>query len=309
MPTDQVPTPITGNPRPDKLRGGNAQPDAINNKASDSSALGASQQQARAAAVHIDGGMSAPASQPSTPVEDVALSCAQSRLPVHHERLTQVLAGYALLTPEQQKEVSRIINPPAVVAGSSVAVESPAKLGRSGPLFSDDAERPALSSTGDHKSGIHPEIIHLAECRLHLPFTLFLAQSQKDLFLKLNLLREHLIIKGSKTYVIKVDQFPDEAKMDPTDWREAWANYLVFLEAEASPGVFLCWQRHFRFLSSQQNLQHNFPAILRFDIERRREYTAFLMVHDEETYLRRFQKVKTMVLMEDLDSWKKAVGI
>ncbi|PPR03772.1 hypothetical protein CVT26_005787 [Gymnopilus dilepis] len=309
MAADPIPTPVTGNPVPEDLRGGNARPDAISNEASDSSGSGASQQQAGTAAVSNDDAGPISASRPSTPVDDenVVPSRAQSCSPVQHEHLTQVLAGYALLTPEQQKEVSRIISPHAVVTEAPAALTSPAKSGRSGPLFSDDAERPALSSTGDHKFGIHPEIIRLAECRLHLPLTLFLAQSQKDLFLKPNLLREHLIIKGSKTYVIRVDQFPDEERMDPTDWMEAWANYLVFLEAEASERVFLRWQKHFKFLSSQQDLRRNFPAILRFDIERRREYTAFPTVHDEEVYLRRFQEVKHMVLFEELDSWKKLV--
>ncbi|KAF8199586.1 hypothetical protein BJ912DRAFT_825546, partial [Pholiota molesta] len=136
-------------------------------------------------------------------------------------------------------------------------------------LFSEDVERPAPSTLGDHKFGVHPEVIKLAQNKQHLPLTLFLYKSQKELFLKPTLAREQLIVNGSKVYVIKIDQFPDEGAMDYTDWTEAWGNYMDFLQAEASDGVYRRWVNHYKFLSGHQDLRAHFPAILRFDIEQR----------------------------------------
>ncbi|KAF8183699.1 hypothetical protein BJ912DRAFT_799212, partial [Pholiota molesta] len=136
-------------------------------------------------------------------------------------------------------------------------------------LFSEETERPAPSTVGEHKFGVHPEIVKLAQCKQHLPLSLFLYKSQKELFLKPSLTREQLIINGSKVYLIKLDQFPDESRMDYMDWTEAWGNYLEFLKARASDAVFQRWLKHYKFLSGHQELRVNFAAILRFDIEQR----------------------------------------
>ncbi|KAF8960244.1 hypothetical protein BDZ97DRAFT_1760880 [Flammula alnicola] len=218
--------------------------------------------------------------------------------------VTQVLAGFALLTPEQRSDVARAIRPKDKVVD---ILPPAAKSGRSSVLFSEEAERPSPSTTGEHKFGVHPEVIRLAECKQHIPLSLFLAESQKLLFLKPGLSREQLILNGSKVYIIKIDQFPEESKMDPTDWMEAWANYLTFLEAEASDGVFRRWLNHFKFLSSHKDLRQNFPAILLFDIEQRREYAALPTIYDEASYLRRFQEIKHAVLLDELAEWKRSL--
>ncbi|KAF8967911.1 hypothetical protein BDZ97DRAFT_1593232, partial [Flammula alnicola] len=197
--------------------------------------------------------------------------------------VTQVLAGFALLTPEQRADVERAIKPMGKATADPIPVIKPV---RSSVLFSEEVERPAPATTGEHKFGVHPEVIRLAEYKQHLPLSLFLAESQKILFLKPGLSREQLIHNGSKVYIIKIDQFPEESRLDPTDWMEAWANYLTFLEAEASDGVYRRWARHFKFLSSHSDLRQNFAAILSFDIEQRREYAALPTTYDEVAYLR-----------------------
>ncbi|KAF8166246.1 hypothetical protein BJ912DRAFT_1067977 [Pholiota molesta] len=144
----------------------------------------------------------APSSRPPSPTPD-------------DDHVTQVLAGFSLLSSGQREDVLRIVDPRADIPAVATAVVRPET---STTLFTEEAERPAPSTVGDHKFGIHPEVVKLAQYRQHLPLSLFLYKSQKDLFMKPSLAREQHIVNGSKVYLIKMDQFPDETHMDYMDW-------------------------------------------------------------------------------------------
>ncbi|KAF8152205.1 hypothetical protein B0H34DRAFT_810224 [Crassisporium funariophilum] len=223
----------------------------------------------------------------------------------HHalsgDHQTAFLAAWSLMSDVQKKDILGVIGPKAM--GDDLT-HKPKTTAIAGPIFSEEKELSPVTAVGAHKFGIHPEVRKLAAAGLHVPISLFLAKSMRDIFLK-TIPREQHILGNTKTYLIKIDNFPDENLMDPTDWLEAWSGYLAFLESVASPGVFLRWKTHYRFLSGQEDLRQNFSAILRFDIEQRRQYAAQPTTFHEETYYRRFTEVKNLVMKEENDEWRR----
>lgn len=218
------------------------------------------------------------------------------------DTFTQMLAAYSLLSPDQQSKWRLLMGAPKSV----LAPRGPTSQQAPSPsvIFSGEGELPAASLHGEHKFGIHPEVVRLAQNKQYLPLSLFLASSVCDLFLT-TIPTHRLMHDGSKIHVINVDHFPDETKLDAAEWLEAWANYKRFLQQHAVDAVFRRWDSHFNFLSSQADFRSNFPAILRFDIQYRREYNARPFLHDEIQFLRDFQAVKDTLLREDLALWRK----
>ncbi|KAF8155874.1 hypothetical protein B0H34DRAFT_675985 [Crassisporium funariophilum] len=142
------------------------------------------------------------------------------------------LAAWAVMSEDQRKVIHDVITP-----SSTEGVVTPSlNTNPAVPIFSEEKEDRPVTVVGAHKFGIHPEVCN------------------------------------TKAYLIKVDSFPDENALDPTDWLEAWSGYLNFLEVVATSRVFLRWKSHYLFLSSQEDLRINFSAILRFDIEQRRQF-------------------------------------
>ncbi|KAF8157911.1 hypothetical protein B0H34DRAFT_797347 [Crassisporium funariophilum] len=168
---------------------------------------------------------------------------------VPEEHHTAFLVAWSLMNDNQRETVFNVIGPKAVPKPSAVKPKPTA----SDLIFVEERELLPVTTVGAHKFGIHPKIRKLAAAGLHVPILLFLARSMSDIFLK-SIPKEQHIIGNTKTYLIKVDNFPDKNSMDPTDWLEAWSGYLSFLESVASPGVFLRWKSHYQFLSSQEDL-------------------------------------------------------
>lgn len=239
----------------------------------------------------------------SVPLTDVDVQAEQSPpSPTTSENgddtFIQMLAAFSQLPPDQQAKWRQLMG-----ASPTEAKRAPLTIKETPTpplvLFTEDAEAPATSLHGEHKFGIHPEVVRLAKHRQYIPLSLFLADSIRDLFLE-KIPTERLAHDGSKIQVIDVSHFRDESKLDVAEWMEAWASYKRFLRQYSSDSVYLRWERHFDFLSSQADFRANFPAILRFDIRYRREYNARPFLFDQAQFLRDFQAVKDAVLREDM---------
>ncbi|KAF8167661.1 hypothetical protein B0H34DRAFT_813996 [Crassisporium funariophilum] len=165
--------------------------------------------------------------------EEEATPSTEGRVPhsVPEDHQTAFLAAWSLMTDDQKGKIFDVIGPKSVPEALPAKPKSTvAEL-----LFLEERELPPVTTVGAHKFGIHPEVRKLAASGLHVPISLFLAKSMRDIFLK-SIPKEQHIIGNTKTYLIKVENFPDENSMDPTDWLEAWSGYLTFLESVASPG-------------------------------------------------------------------------
>ncbi|KAF8148614.1 hypothetical protein B0H34DRAFT_679626 [Crassisporium funariophilum] len=233
--------------------------------------------------------------------EDEGGGTSEVQLSIPEDHQNGFLAAWSLMSEEQKKKIFDVIgtNP-----GPDDMAVKPKLSSTVGHIFSKEREISPVTAVGTHKFGFHPEVRKLAMAGLHVPISLFLAKSMRDIFLK-SIPKEQHIIGNTKTYLIKVDNFPDENSIDPTDWLEAWSGYLAFLELVASQGVFLRWKTHYRFLSSQEDLRQNFAAILRFNIEQRRQYAAQPTSFHKDTYYCRFTEVKNLVMKEENDEWRQ----
>lgn len=203
------------------------------------------------------------------------------------------LAAFKELSALEQSEVQRIIgaHPSAKSVSLRSSLVDTAAEGTSSLLFSEEAEEVLTDSFGPKPYKLHHDIQRLVELRVYLPISLFLNKSISDISLT-SIPRETIVVKGTKSHVIRVDFFPDERKLDPTDWIEAWVNYLEFFRVVASPAVFSRWERHYKVLSSKENFRLNFTAILRFDIRYRREYNANPFQFDQAHFDRMFVEVR-----------------
>lgn len=211
----------------------------------------------------------------------------------YEHNATDFLAAFKELSDAERKEVQRVINARhgAKQASQRSALVDIDSEGTSSLLFSEEAEEVLTDSFGPKAYKLHHDVRRLVELKVYLPISLFLNKSISDISLT-SIPRETIVVKGVKSHVIKVDFFPDERKLDPTDWMEAWVNYLEFFRVVASPAVFSRWERHYKILSSRENFRDNFTAILRFDIRYRREYNANPFQFDQAHFDRMFVEVR-----------------
>lgn len=205
--------------------------------------------------------------------------------------VTQFLAAFTSLPAADRRQIEAVF---------SAALKGTDTLPR-GPLLTADLEKPAIANGGGHKFGIHPNLRDLAANRQHLPLTLFLAKSQRMMFLE-QIPTITIRRAGSKVTIIKTDHFPSENVMEPGEWMEAWGNYLIFLEAEADEAVLNRWKAHYHYLSSYEDQKIHFPAILRFDIEQRKEYMAAPSTFDQLIYNQRFTETKAALILDKIQA-------
>lgn len=212
------------------------------------------------------------------------------------------LAAFKELSQADKDKISSLIG-----AHHAAKVAAPENLdhslnviatgGASNLLFSDDVEEDIVDSHGPKPYKLHHDIRKLVELRVYLPLSLFLNKSIEDITLT-SIPRETIVVKGVKSHVLKIDYFPDEKKMDATDWIEAWMNYLEFFKTVSTDTIVARWERHFKILSSKDNLRNNFRAILQFDICYRREYTAnpfkFDQLHFDTMFSEEREKIRDL---------------
>jgi len=103
-----------------------------------------------------------------------------------------------------------------------------------------------------------------------------------------------------KRHIIDIKYFQGEDCMDIGDWHEAWTRYLRFVETHGDKDSAIRWKKHHEFLAEQDNLKHNFAAILKFDIETRTKYNLNASPHDKDSYRHRFEAIKLEVLQAEI---------
>jgi hypothetical protein len=223
--------------------------------------------------------------------------------PTNTNHSVQFLAAYSLLSVAEKAQVDAVI-------AAATSRKSPTVTTTAVPLFSEERERAATSTTRSREISFHPCLVTLASNDQHIPLTLFLTSSLRKLNLEYNNIETKNIrlSSGTKVTVIKTDGFPDEATMEPADWMEAWRNRLKFMvNVGAGTTVYDRWNKHFIFLSSHENLKLNFPSILKFDIEQRKEYAAHPTAFEENVYYGRFQEIKAYILEEKFTALKTSL--
>lgn len=253
------PAGVTGNPIPEDLGGGNAEGDGIIEDIPQPG-LGVEQDNEPSEPAIPDDHVDEPVERLASPIlinDDMQV-------------VTDMLSAYSQLSPDDRARVSG-----AITAKQAPLIPEKLPLSASGKkiLFSEEFEVPMDLSGGAHKFQAHPDIRTLMGFRLYLPLTLFSAKAMREIHLT-SIPREQITVNGTKHSVLKVSHFPDENTMDPTDWMEAWANYLDFIKDNSTPIALQRWKNHFNTLQRTDDLRENFRAILAFDTQYRREYAA-----------------------------------
>ncbi|KAF8058986.1 hypothetical protein FPV67DRAFT_1522506, partial [Lyophyllum atratum] len=161
------------------------------------------------------------------------------------------------------------------------------------------------------KFGFHPALAILACNDRHIPLTMFLAKSLKRIHMDEGLAYETIRMSaGNKVTVLKTGAFPDEKTMDAADWLEGWKYFKEFLgELEAEEAVLKRWNFHFDFVTSHDDFKDNFPTVLRFDIEQRREYAAYPTQFDERTYFKHWHQVQDAVRRDEFQALKRSIEL
>ncbi|KAI0634366.1 hypothetical protein C8Q77DRAFT_746622 [Trametes polyzona] len=118
-------------------------------------------------------------------------------------------------------------------------------------------------------------LVDLIELGFHLPLTLCTNEALEAVRMD----PTRLVVKNlhdadrQKVAVVDVaNGWPDEFSMCSEDWRDAWTNFLQILPEVLEPEGVERFRRHHDFLVKQPNFKVRFPAILRFDINIRRDY-------------------------------------
>ena len=89
--------------------------------------------------------------------------------------------------------------------------------------------------------------------------------------------------------------------MSIPDWHEAKANYKTFLFEAFDDEVASRWTRHHEFLTSIDEFEKSFLAILRFDTSERVSYTFRPMKFNEVAYYQKWNAIKLEILQENLE--------
>ncbi|KAG5647793.1 hypothetical protein H0H81_007406 [Sphagnurus paluster] len=197
-----------------------------------------------------------------------------------NERLLQIMSAFALLPREDQEQFLGVMAVQKRPASTSVPVASaPA-------LYSAAREEPSQTDPSARKFGFHECLRILALHGQHIPLTMFLSELLRKLaYGRVPLEKIHLA-SGIKVAFVKTEAFPDEEKMDTAEWMEGWTNYKDFMKAQgAEDSVYARWVCHYDYLSSRRDFKANFPTILRFDIEQRKQYVAHPVAYCELAYL------------------------
>ncbi|KAF8062372.1 hypothetical protein FPV67DRAFT_1422033 [Lyophyllum atratum] len=239
----------------------------------------------------------------------------ESAGPEGDEHLLQFLAAYKQLSDAQRKTVDAVIaatdTPDLTLAAKKVPAASTIVTSSVPRLFSAAREKPAHSSTGAKKFGFHPALQILASNDRHIPLTMFLAKSLKRIHMDEGLDYETLRMSaGNKVTVLKTKTFPDEKAMDAADWLEGWKYFKEFLgELDADEAVLKRWNFHFDFVTSHDDFKDNFPTVLRFDIEQRREYAAYPTQFDERIYFKHWHQVQDAVRKDEFLALKRSIEL
>ena len=195
--------------------------------------------------------------------------------------VVRLVAAYSLLSPNSKR-----------AADSVLAKERSAHLAGEVRFLPFDLDDDAPIVTPDVKViPISKLIDNLANAGFHVPLSLFTFDSLSKLQSQTHFLKTIKVHHdGQNVYILDTSQFPPEGDMQPLDWYSAWERYLEWIGRRQGPIAKRMWAAHFRFLARKSEFVDNFPAILRFDIDIRFEYSSdpssvISMHHYKERFL------------------------
>ncbi|KAF9467015.1 hypothetical protein BDZ94DRAFT_1133559, partial [Collybia nuda] len=183
--------------------------------------------------------------------------------------LIQFASAFSQFSPNTQSQAISLIK-------SSTVPTIPTASSLLQFLFSTNDELPASSSSHDPGYFVHPFIVRLAENKLHIPLTLFTSKSTNRLFKETTTIKQTTTFNptGVKCHIIDLSHFPDEDSLDIADWHESWNRYKNFQRIYCVPKIATRWENHYAFLSKHDDFRTHFPAILKFDIQQRTNYSV-----------------------------------
>lgn len=150
---------------------------------------------------------------------------------------------------------------------------------------------------------IHPFIISLTENGSHIPFSLFTTSTMNALHMSRASIPQKTVINrltSLKWHIIDIKYFQGEDSMDIGDWHEAWTWCHCFVETHSNKDSAIWWKKHHEFLAKQDNLNCNFAAIVKFDIETQMKYNLTPSPHNEDSYRCCFKAIKLEVLQAEI---------
>jgi len=150
---------------------------------------------------------------------------------------------------------------------------------------------------------VHPALSELAINMCHIPLTLLTTEATRRLFTEDSAIKKkqtvHRVTKA-KTWIIDISEFPKESEISIGDWHAAWRRFIFLMSKIAEKPVIKRWNDHYDFLSSQEDFDKDFSAILRFDIEQRTSYFTSPHTFSEDQYYKRFERLRINAIKEDI---------
>lgn len=185
-----------------------------------------------------------------------------------------------LLSPNTFTRVSAAMTTGSSTASAPLAGSDPGQ-GATAATRSSGKERASRIAVAKEtnlfarKAKAPEALVTLLSTRHHLPLTMCTNSA-------LRTIRSGTGLKYNKVYntseekhnLIDVGQWPVESSMSLEDWRQAWPNFLVILDAAAESETTSLFKAHYDALCEKEEIEHSFEIILEFDIEIRQAFFA-----------------------------------
>jgi hypothetical protein len=162
-----------------------------------------------------------------------------------------------------------------------------------------------FSSVSNQKYPFSPLVWGLFDKKQYLPLTLFTSKSMQKLWEQPSSCPTKNISihgEGNKIAILNVTPFGEEKDLSIAQWHEAHNNYDAWLGEAYEDDIAAHWIQHHRFLTSIDNFEKNFPAILKFDVAERTSYTFRPMNFNQDAYSNRWSLITMETLKESVES-------
>ena len=152
------------------------------------------------------------------------------------------------------------------------------------------AQDPSFQPKFWPKVTIHKEIYTLSAQGFRPLLTLFTNHTLRQILNQASMFMKKMTVTGgSSARLLDPDSFGSEFNLSLFLWKEAWENHLVFLEVICDDAIFKWWSTHFLQLLKLPFLEHDFIAILNFDIDQHTRFHACRFNYDKVIYWHQLQ--------------------
>ncbi|KAI0083538.1 hypothetical protein BDY19DRAFT_910526 [Irpex rosettiformis] len=117
-------------------------------------------------------------------------------------------------------------------------------------------------------------LVTLLLSKRHLPLTVCTTSAINDVLNNLESVKyvKQFNRRNERRELIDISAWPSESTISKEDWRDAYRNFAIILRAAASDAVCNLFDEHLAFLCARPEFKLSFPAILKFDIEVRKNF-------------------------------------